>query len=79
MKILLLEDELMLNNSICEYLRGIGHMVESFTDGQKVIDSVNTSFDLLIMDINVPTKDGFEILAELNTKKMYIGAVGAKK
>ena len=30
MKILLLEDELMLNNAISEYLRGIGHMVENF-------------------------------------------------
>ena len=30
MKILLLEDELMLNNAINEYLKNIGHMVESF-------------------------------------------------
>ena len=35
MKILLLEDELMLNNAINEYLTGIGHMVTSFTDGQE--------------------------------------------
>jgi len=75
MKILLLEDELMLNNAICEYLKGIGHMVESFTDGQEIIDSVNTSFDLLIMDINVPTKDGFVILSELNAKKIYIPTI----
>ena len=75
MKILLLEDELMLNNSICEYLKGIGHMVESFTDGQEVIDSVDTSFDLLIMDINVPSKDGFTILSELNAKKIYIPTI----
>ena len=75
MKILLLEDELMLNNAISEYLRDIGHMVESFTDGQDVVDNVNQSFDLLILDINVPNKDGFEILQELNAKKMYIPTV----
>lgn len=75
MKILLLEDELMLNNAICEYLKNIGHMVESFTDGQDVLDNVDTSFDLLILDINVPTKDGFEILSELNARKMYIPAI----
>ncbi|CAI8234853.1 MAG: response regulator transcription factor [Sulfurovum sp.] len=75
MKILLLEDELMLNNAISEYLKDIGHMVESFTDGQEVIDNVNQSFDLLILDINVPNKDGFEILQELNTKKIYIPTV----
>ena len=62
MKILLLEDELMLNNAISEYLKNIGHMVESFSDGQEVLDNLNNnSFDLLVLDINVPTKDGFEI------------------
>ena len=75
MKILLLEDELMLNNAICEYLKNIGHMVESFTDGQDVLDNVDSSYDLLILDINVPTKDGFEILSELNDRKMYIPAI----
>lgn len=75
MKILLLEDELMLNNAISEYLKNIGHMVTSFTDGQDVLDNVTNSFDLLVLDINTPTKDGFEILSELNTKKMYIPTI----
>ncbi len=75
MKILLLEDELMLNNAISEYLRDIGHMVESFTDGEEVVNNVDTSFDLLILDINVPKKDGFEILEDLNKKKIYIPTI----
>jgi DNA-binding response OmpR family regulator len=75
MKILLLEDELMLNNSITEYLKDIGHIVESFTDGQDVLDNVNNSYDLLILDINTPTKDGFEILTELNARKIYIPTI----
>ncbi len=75
MKILLLEDELMLNNAISEYLRDIGHMVESFTDGQEVINNVNQSFDLLILDINVPNVDGFEILENLNSNKIYIPTI----
>lgn len=75
MKILLLEDELMLNNAISEYLKGIGHLVESFTDGEEVVNNVDTSFDLLILDINVPKKDGFEILKDLNRKKIYIPTI----
>ena len=75
MKILLLEDELMLNNAISEYLKNIGHMVESFSDGQEVLDNINNTYDLLILDINVPTKDGFEILSELNSKKIYIPTI----
>ncbi|WP_417333388.1 response regulator transcription factor [Halarcobacter sp.] len=75
MKILLLEDEIMLNNAISEYLKDIGHMVESFTNGEDVIENVDTSYDLLILDINVPKKDGFEILQELNDKKIYIPTI----
>ena len=75
MKILLLEDELMLNNAITEYLGSIGHIVESFSDGQEVIDNVDESFDMLVMDINVPTKDGFEILDELNAKNVFIPTI----
>ncbi|NVJ53218.1 MAG: response regulator transcription factor [Campylobacteraceae bacterium] len=75
MKILLLEDEIMLNNAISEYLKDIGHMVVSFTNGEDVIESVDSSYDLLILDINVPKKDGFEILQELNDKKMYIPTI----
>ena len=75
MKILLLEDELMLNNAISEYLKNIGHMVESFCDGQEVLNTINNSYDLLILDINVPTKDGFEILTELNSQKIYIPTI----
>ncbi len=75
MKILLLEDELMLNNAISEYLKDIGHMVESFTDGEEVIENVDSSYDLLILDINVPKKDGFQILEELNNQKIYIPTI----
>ncbi len=77
MKILLLEDELLLNNSIAEYLRDVGHIVRNFTDGQEVLDSIREKdiYDLLILDINVPTKDGFEILKELNEKKIFIPTI----
>ena len=75
MKILLLEDELLLNNAISDYLRNIGHMVESFQDGQDVLDNIDSSFDLLILDINVPTVDGFGVLAYLNSKKIHIPTI----
>lgn len=75
MKILLLEDELLLKKAISEYLTSIGHMVTSFNDGQKVIDEVDNSYDLLVLDVNVPNKNGFEILAELNAKQLFIPTI----
>ncbi|QKF58671.1 response regulator transcription factor [Aliarcobacter lanthieri] len=75
MKILLLEDELMLNNTIYEYLKNIGHMVESFVDGQIALDNISNGYDLLILDVNVPTLDGFELLNELNIRKIHIPTI----
>lgn len=75
MKILLLEDELMLNNAICEYLKDIGHFVESFVDGADVLRSIENGYDLLILDVNVPTISGFELLSELNNKKIHIPTI----
>ena len=72
MKILLLEDEVMLNNAISEYLRDVGHMLESFTNGFDVLNNIDSSFDLLILDINVPHKNGFEIIEELNSRKFFV-------
>ncbi len=72
MKILLLEDEVMLNNAISEYLRDVGHMLESFTNGLDVLNNIDPSFDLLILDINVPHKNGFEIIEELNSRKFFV-------
>nr|WP_321266146.1 response regulator transcription factor [uncultured Sulfurimonas sp.] len=76
MKILLLEDELMLNESICEYLESDGHMVESFIDGNEAFEAIKkSSFDLLILDINVPGIDGLTFLEELHQLKIHVSAI----
>jgi DNA-binding response OmpR family regulator len=75
MKILLLEDEVMLHNAIKEYLVNIGHVVDSYKDGQQALANIDENFDLLILDINVPNISGFEILEKLNTNKTYIPTI----
>jgi DNA-binding response OmpR family regulator len=72
MKILLLEDETILNNSINEYLKSLGHVIDSYKDGQKAFENINNNFDLLILDINVPNMSGFEIVEELRNLGTYI-------
>ena len=76
MKILLLEDEVMLNESICEYLESEGHKVEAFFDGDKAFVKIkNTSYDLLILDINVPGIDGLELLESIHELKIHIPTI----
>ncbi|MFK5882701.1 MAG: response regulator transcription factor [Sulfurospirillum sp.] len=68
MKILLLEDETMLRNSIEEYLRAIGHEVQSFISGERAFEEIRkSSFDLLLLDINVPHLSGMELFERLNS------------
>ena len=72
MKILLLEDEVMLNESISEYLQADGHKVDSFFDGVSAYDKVQTaSYDLLILDINVPGIDGLSFLEKIHALKIH--------
>ena len=76
MKILLLEDDIMLNSAIKKYLQTTGHIVESFRDGESALLSLNQqSFDLLILDINVPGIDGLSLLEKLYSTKIQTPAI----
>lgn len=76
MKILLLEDEVMLNESICEYLHSEGHQVESFFDGLKALEAIKESaYDLLILDITVPGLDGLTFLEKIHALKIHVPAI----
>jgi DNA-binding response OmpR family regulator len=66
MKILLLEDDVILQEIIEEFLLEKGYEVESYFDGEKALDAIgSTSYDMLLLDVNVPNIDGFEILSYL--------------
>lgn len=76
MKILLLEDEYSLRISIEEFLGDIGYEVDGFTDGLEAHDAVyDKSYDLLLLDVNVPSLDGFEMLKKLRQDGIKIPAI----
>lgn len=64
-KILLLEDDSNLNETISEFLEDEGYAVESTYDGFEAQDRLYESkFDLLLLDVNTPGIDGFTLLKE---------------
>ena len=66
MKILLLEDDAILQDITEEYLSETGYEVESFYDGEKALDAIGSKqYDILLLDVNVPSINGFEILSYL--------------
>lgn len=76
MKILLLEDEYSLRISIEEFLSDIGYEVDGFTDGEDAFHAVyDKSYDLLLLDINVPSMSGLEVLKKLREDSKDIPAI----
>ncbi len=65
-KILLLEDDDVLSETLIELLEGEGFEVLHVEDGEEALDATfEQSFDLLLLDVNVPFLNGFELLKSL--------------
>lgn len=76
MKVLLLEDELMLQSAIAEYLEDTGYIVDAFEDGEEAYESVKQNcYDLFIFDINIPSIDGLSLLEKLQQDKIFVPTI----
>jgi len=66
MKILLIEDELKLAGFVASALRQAGHLCEHFADGSQGLEAAMIGeYDLVILDLMLPTLNGFEILRNM--------------
>ncbi|WP_108062210.1 response regulator transcription factor [Poseidonibacter lekithochrous] len=76
MKILLMEDDLLLNEIIEEHLQSKGYDVVSAYSGDEAQDIVySQTFDLLLLDVNVPNINGFDLLEDLRDKDIKTAAI----
>ena len=73
MKILLLEDEYSLRKSVKEVLDDEGYTVDDYGDGDKAMDAIfENTYDLLLLDVNVPGTNGLELLRQLKKSDIHI-------
>ena len=71
MKILIIEDEYNLADAISSMLKSKKYSVEIKTDGKQGLEEALTDiYDLIILDVMLPHKNGFEILKELRQEKI---------
>ncbi len=76
MKILLLEDEMMLRSSIKEFLVSLSHSVSECEDGEEAFALIQKeSFDLLLLDVNVPILNGFDLLTKTKALNIHTPAI----
>ena len=69
-KILVIEDDPLLAENICQLLDAEGYLVEYAENGKIGVEKARTTNpDLIISDIMMPEMDGYEVLAELMKDK----------
>jgi len=71
MKILIIEDEYSLADAVAETLKKENFQVEIITDGEQgEYEALTNVYDLILLDVMLPNKNGFEILKELRQEKI---------
>ena len=66
MRILVVEDEIALCETIAKGLRLDGYEVDTCFDGGTAWNmAMDESYDLIILDLNLPVMDGMEVLRNL--------------
>jgi DNA-binding response OmpR family regulator len=84
-RILLAEDDKDLGNVLAQYLQLQGYDVTLVRDGNEGWSKFEVSeFDLCILDVMMPYKDGFELAAQINHKSpktpfIFLTAKGLKE
>ena len=70
MKILVIEDEKLLADSIKTLLEGKGFEVEVAYDGETGVEYAELGiYDLLILDVMMPKMDGYQVAREVRAKR----------
>ncbi len=76
MKILIIEDELDLANSIESYLKLEGYVCEKAADYAEASEKINLyRYDCALVDINIPGGSGLTIIRELKALKNNCGII----
>ncbi len=75
-KLLLLEDDIALNETVVDYFENLGFSITPVYDGNSALDAIyENNFDLLLLDVNVPDINGFEILKNVREQKVTTPAI----
>ena len=80
-KILIVEDEQSIAELERDYLELSGFLVTITDDGEKGLDkALKENFDLIILDLMLPGRDGFEVCKDIRSiKDIPIIIVSARK
>ena len=75
-RILLLEDDVTLSETVSEYLEDLGYSVDVIEDGDGALDMMyEHHYDIFLLDVKVPGLSGFELLKEARKRDIQTPAI----
>ena len=84
MRLLIVEDEKALCNTVSKSLYAAGYEVDTCYDGEEALECILAeNYDLIVLDLNLPGMDGMDLLRELrrtneDTKVLILSSICTK-
>ena len=75
-RILVADDEEGIRELLRETLGATGYTTDEASDGAEAIDKIDqNSYDLVVLDINMPKKSGLDVLKHIRERGMKTGVI----
>ncbi len=69
MKLLVVEDDPLIQHALCEMVQAWGYACDEASDGEQAWDMVRTcNYDLILLDLNLPRLDGLSFCRRLRAE-----------
>lgn len=70
MKLLIVEDDRLLSNAIARSLQGAYAVDQAFDGEEGLFYAAQDVYDLVVLDVMLPERDGFSVLEELRARRV---------
>lgn len=75
-RILVADDEEGIRELLREQLNAAGYVTDEATDGAEAIEKLDRgTYDLAILDINMPKKSGLDVLKHIRDRQLRMGVI----
>lgn len=76
MRVLLVEDDLMIGQAVQDALKDATHAADWVRDGNRALTALSCQYyDLVLLDLGLPGKDGLEVLSALRSRQLELPVI----